>query len=81
MVVLGTYHALQGAKNRGANRNKNIDDPSYAVLIEHLIAEYSLECIFEEASECGPTTAQELANKHGLAYLDECARAPQGKKN
>lgn len=64
--VLGTSHALQGAQKRTAN----IDDLTYAVVIKKLILEYSVDFIFEEASEQGPTTAEGLARAHQIEYLD-----------
>jgi hypothetical protein len=67
IVVLGTNHRLQGV----FEREGNIDDPAYAALLEHLIAAFSVDYLFEEATELGPTTAQQLAKKRrGLTYLD-----------
>jgi hypothetical protein len=67
MVVLGTNHARQGAAK--IEESKKIDDPTYGVLIDKLVSHFSLDCIFEEASGCGPTTASKL-QRPGLGYLD-----------
>jgi hypothetical protein len=67
MVVLGTDHALQGAQK--TPREKKINDPTYRILVEKLIKDYSLDCIFEEASGCGPTTASGFEGP-GLRYCD-----------
>jgi hypothetical protein len=64
--VLGTSHALQGA----TKRTDNIDDPTYALVIKKLILEYSVDFIFEEASEQGPTTAEALAGAYQIEYVD-----------
>jgi hypothetical protein len=69
LVVLGTYHRLQGALNRTAGP-KNIDDPSYGVLVRFLLDQFSLDWIFEEASECGPTTAKAIADDRSVEYSD-----------
>jgi len=67
MVVLGTDHALQGAEK--LEDSKKIDDPTYGILVEKLVTYFSLDCIFEEASGLGPTTASKL-QRPGLEYLD-----------
>jgi hypothetical protein len=67
MVVLGTDHALQGVEK--LEDSKKIDDPTYGVLVEKLVTNFSLDCIFEEASGLGPTTASKL-QRPGLRYLD-----------
>jgi hypothetical protein len=67
IVVLGTDHALQGVEK--LDKSKKIDDPTYGVLVEKLVADFSLDCIFEEASGLGPTTASKL-QRPGLGYLD-----------
>jgi hypothetical protein len=67
MVVLGTDHALQGVEK--LEKSKKIDDPTYGVLVEKLVTHFSLDCIFEEASGLGPTTASKL-QRPGLGYLD-----------
>ena len=60
VIVFGTSHRLQGAmKGRS-----NIDDPSYAELIERLISEHQIDFIFEEATGLGPTTAERIALSH-----------------
>jgi hypothetical protein len=66
MFVLGTGHAVQGAEKK----KEQIEDPTYHLVIERLIVDYSLDFIFEEASEQGPTTAEKLARLHHLDYLD-----------
>lgn len=67
IAVLGTDHALQGAEK--VSFKKKINDPTYGVLLEKLIRDYAIECIFEEASDLGPTTASSL-ERAGLKYLD-----------
>ena len=67
IVVLGTSHCLQGAVN---SRWENIDDPSYRRLVEQLISSYRAEIIFEEASGCGPTEAQKIAELAQIRYMD-----------
>jgi hypothetical protein len=67
MVVLGTDHALQGVEK--LDESKKIDDPTYGVLVEKLVTDFSLDWIFEEASGLGPTTASKL-ERPGLGYLD-----------
>ena len=66
IFLLGTAHALQGAEKK----SRNINDPAYTLVIRRLIEDHSLDFIFEEASEQGPTTAQNLADIHHIAYLD-----------
>jgi hypothetical protein len=67
VLVLGTSHKVQGAKYEGS-----VDDPDYAVLVERVISEEAIDFIFEEASECGPTTAEGLARDSipVVKYLD-----------
>ncbi len=67
MVVLGTDHALQGVEK--LDKSKKIDDPTFGVLLEKLVTDFSLDYIFEEASGLGPTTASKL-QRFGLGYLD-----------
>lgn len=70
MFVLGTAHRLQGAEKQEGS----IDDPDYISLVEHLSLRSGfgvrVDCIFEEASELGPTAAQKLAESSGLKYRD-----------
>ena len=84
IIVLGTFHQLQGPKFIGY-----VDDPSYRELVEVLIKTNSVDFIFEEASGRGPSIAEELAkclgtdryqdvdpsrderNKHGIALETE----------
>ena len=67
IVVLGTSHRLQGAVN---SKWQSIDDPSYRRLVEQLISSYRVEIIFEEASGCGPTEAQKIADLAQIRYMD-----------
>jgi hypothetical protein len=69
VVVLGTSHALQMAENR-EDREHNVDDPVYTKLVEHFVACSGIDFIFEEASECGPTAAEKLADSLHKKYLD-----------
>jgi hypothetical protein len=64
IVVLGADHALQGAEK--LSFEKKINDRTYGVLLEKLIRDYAIECIFEEAF--GPTTASSL-ERLGLKYV------------
>jgi hypothetical protein len=57
------------AENR-EDREHNVDDPDYIKLIERLISCFGIDFIFEEASGCGPTAAQKLAERSGLRYRD-----------
>src|SRR5260370_9654679 len=68
VIVLGTSHALQ----RAEKWERSVDDPDYIRLIEHLSSGFAvgIDCIFEEASGCGPTAAQEMAKRSGFKYLD-----------
>jgi hypothetical protein len=67
IVVLGVNHRLQGIPNREGN----VEDPAYSALLKRLIAQFSLDYLFEEATELGPSTAQVLAAKYAkLTYLD-----------
>jgi hypothetical protein len=59
VIVLGTHHELQGSKRRPGN----IDDPLYEELIVHLIANQTIDFVFEEATGLGPTTAERLSVK------------------
>jgi hypothetical protein len=67
IVVLGTDHALQGAEK--IRPEKKTNDPTYRVLVDKLIKDYSVDCIFEEASGCGPTAASGF-ERPGLRYFD-----------
>jgi hypothetical protein len=53
VIVLGTSHDLQLAEKWP----RNVDEPDYCKLIQHLIAVSKIDTVFEEASECGPTAA------------------------
>ncbi len=66
VVVLGTSHDLQMAEKWP----RNVDDPDYSRLIQHLVSDSKIDTIFEEASECGPTSAQKLAQRLELEYVD-----------
>jgi hypothetical protein len=68
MVVLGIDHGLHGAEKCPAK--KQIADPTYGVLIKKLIADFELDYIFEEAAECGPTIARNVADLGGVGYCD-----------
>ena len=68
VTVLGTYHELQGSKKRLGN----INDPLYVLLITDLIQNEAIDFVFEEATDLGPTTAEDLSAKLVGAnrYLD-----------
>jgi hypothetical protein len=57
VIVLSTQHELQGAKKRVGN----VEDPMYAELLEQLVVTEGLDFIFEEATELGPTTAENVS--------------------
>jgi hypothetical protein len=78
LVVLGTDHALQGSENIPVD--KKINDPTYRVLVEKLIKDYYVDCIFEEASGCGPTTASKV-KRTGVEYFDVDPPGPERKSN
>ena len=69
ILVLGTAHRLQGAVNI-AHPESNIDDPSYRKLLENILSWHSVDCVFEEASGCGPTDANTIATARTLQYFD-----------
>jgi hypothetical protein len=74
IVVLGTDHALQGAER--VPLEKKINDPTYGALLEKLIRDYAIECIFEEAF--GPTTASSQ-ERPGLKYVPVDPPGPDRK--
>ena len=53
---LGVSHNLQGL----LNSRENLSDAGYAVQIIAIIADESIDFIFEEASGCGRTIADRL---------------------
>jgi hypothetical protein len=55
VTVFGTSHRLQGAELY----NSNVHDPLYSVAINRLLDRK--DAVFEEASDCGPTTLEKLA--------------------
>lgn len=65
IVVFGTSHALQGAANYPG---KSVSSPGYSRLIQQLVKNRGIDCIFEEASGKGPTIASNLAGS--IPYLD-----------
>jgi hypothetical protein len=66
IVVLGTYHQLQGTNFRGY-----VADPSYTKIISGLISSNKVDFIFEEASGRGPSIAENQATQLGsVRYLD-----------
>lgn len=71
VVVLGTSHALQMGENREDSEH-NVDDPVYSKLLEKFRTGFgmSVDCVFEEASECGPTAAEKLAGRWSTKYID-----------
>lgn len=78
IVVLGTDHALQGAEK--VSCKKKITDETYGVLVEKLIKDFSIEYVFEEASDLGPTTASRL-KRPGLEYLDVDPSGPDRRSH
>jgi hypothetical protein len=57
VIILGVNHELQGAEKR----DRNVDDPFYAMLLKQLIGEEGLDFFFEEATGLGPTIAENLS--------------------
>jgi len=60
VLLFGTSHRLQGA----VKGRFNINDPTYAELIERLISGHQIDFILEEATGLGPTTAERIALSH-----------------
>jgi len=71
LIVLGTAHPLQMAENCPSHE-RNIDDPLYAQLIKHFLKEsvIPVDFVFEEASGCGPTAAEKIADSLRVKYMD-----------
>ena len=67
MIVLGTWHDVQGAQKRTSRR---LDDTEYKKVLERLLA--GRDFVFEEATGLGPTTAEHYAlDRMGAGhYLD-----------
>jgi hypothetical protein len=59
VVILGTDHRLQGAEKRSGN----IDDPDYRILVEQLVTKFSINFIFEEVTDLGPSLAEKFASE------------------
>jgi hypothetical protein len=69
VVVLGTNHRLQGSPLYP----NNVNDPGYHEKLRGIISDESIDFIFEEASQCGPTTAEQLVDslrRMRIRYLD-----------
>lgn len=66
VVVLATYHQLQGT-----NFNGYVDDPNYTRIVSDWIRSNKVDFVFEEASGHGPSIAENLASRLGSdRYLD-----------
>lgn len=66
VVVLGTSHRVQGSPSY-----PKLNDPGYSDCIQRLIAQTSVDFIFEEASGRGRTTAAQVADSlERIGYLD-----------
>lgn len=67
IIVLAVLHALQGEKFPAYEK-----DPLYGQLIEALVCSEGVDFVFEEATGCGPSTAERIArSKLGEGrYLD-----------
>jgi hypothetical protein len=59
--VLGTSHRLQGA--RKAKLVRHVDDPDYRRYLEDQLRGGRFDFVFEEATESGPTIAEELTRR------------------
>jgi hypothetical protein len=57
ITILGTSHDLQGAEKR----KSSVNDPTFSEAIEFLLS--GKDFVFEEASGCGPTIAEESAHE------------------
>jgi hypothetical protein len=68
IVILGTYHELQGSDKRLGN----VSDPLYSILLGELFESEAVNFVFEEASGFGSTTAERFANEilGAGCYLD-----------
>jgi hypothetical protein len=70
ILVIGTNHRLQGSPIYP----RSVKDPGYPALLRDVIEVESIDFIFEEASECGPTTAERLVESmkdvRQIRYLD-----------
>lgn len=67
ILVLGTSHRVQGTPSFVGS----VRDPGYSQAISTIIRERSIDFIFEEASGCGPSTAQTLTESlKTVRYLD-----------
>jgi hypothetical protein len=67
ILVLGTSHRVQGTPSFIGS----VKDPGYAQAISTIISERVIDFVFEEASGCGPSTAQKLTESLGsVRYLD-----------
>jgi len=66
VVLLGTYHQLQGTNFSGY-----VENPSYTKVVSDLIRFDKVDFIFEECSGHGPSIAENLAAQLGPGrYLD-----------
>ncbi len=66
VIVLGTYHQLQGTKFTGY-----VENPTYTKAVSDLIRFDKVDFIFEECSGHGPSIAEDLAAEPGsIRYLD-----------
>jgi hypothetical protein len=63
LIVLGTYHNVQGLKNFG----RSLTDPDYKPILEYLKQKHDVDFIFEEATGHGPSIASDMA---AGGYLD-----------
>jgi hypothetical protein len=61
ITIFGTSHRVQGALK--ATHLKHITDPDYTRYLEDQLRANHFDFVFEEATECGPTIAEDLATK------------------
>ena len=61
ITVFGTVHRVQGAFK--APNLKHVDDPDYRQFIEDQLRTSHFDFVFEEATEYGPTFAEDLTIK------------------
>jgi hypothetical protein len=65
VIVLGTYHDVQGLKKFGPN----VYDPDYKTILKELM-KHGVDFIFEEAGGEGPSVASEMVANNQYVDVD-----------
>ncbi len=65
LIVLGTYHDVQGLKKF----RRNVNDPDYKTILERLMT-YGVDFIFEEACGFGPSVAFKMVPNDRYVDID-----------